>query len=93
MNIQGRLMNIIHYNQSVRFFLKITFSGIALLFSIFADLSAQTASQSAPPEMKIQSEEGFSVMWVILGIWFAVSMYLLYIDRKFSSMEKKHKND
>lgn len=71
---------------------KIVFFVVVISAGIM-DLFAQHAAQSTPDVRPASNSESYYVMWVILGIWFAVSLYLFFIDRKISRLEKKHKND
>ncbi len=91
MNFRGRQMTINCNNPLLYFFLKIFFSAVVVVFSDSANLFAQGALRVTAQEQHVENVQSFSVMWVILGIWFVVSLYLVYIDRKISSLEKKHK--
>ncbi len=78
-------------NPLLHFFLNIAFFAIIFLLSYSANLSAQGALQLTAHAQNAGNSESFIVMWVILGIWCAVSLYIIFIDRKISSLEKKHK--
>lgn len=78
------------HNARLLFFLILALC-VVIIFTSGSNLIAQGASQTPPQEHHYANHAGFSVMWVILATWCALSLYLLYIDRKISKLEKKGK--
>jgi hypothetical protein len=50
--------------------------------NVFAESAEQVSIRHA------NNDGSNAILWVILSIWFAVSLYLLYIDRKITRLEK-----
>lgn len=53
---------------------------------LFGQNSSQTSYDTSTTQCAV-------VMWVVLGIWLVISLYLLIIDRKITKLEKSKKND